>query len=108
MRRIKTTTFGQRGGEGPNTGKKAVTFEFTRPDGVSGKTRVFKDIPSGDDAFVVLYPPHNGHGWHTGKVEASASAFDRIMTFAQEHNEKYPKYAGPMPVVVPCKRISKV
>lgn len=107
MRRGKNTTYGQRGGDGPNTGQKAVTFSFVRPDGETGKVRVFKDVPDGEDALVILYPPHNSHGWMTGRVEATQSAFDRIMEHAARDRERHPTYSGPMPVIVPCKRISK-
>ncbi|XAI95987.1 hypothetical protein [Microcystis phage Mwe-JY26] len=102
MRRTKTTTYGQRGGEGPNTGRKAVTFAFTRPDGVEGKTRVFKNPPEGPEAFVILYPPHNGYDWHVGRVAESQGSFDEVL---RNSNQPGNAFAAPPPVVVTCRRV---
>jgi hypothetical protein len=105
MWRWKETSFGQRGGMGPNTGKKAATFAYTRPDGVVGRTRVFKNAPEGEDAFVVLYPPHNGHDWLVGQVKAARGDFDDLMRDAARDRARWPQPSGPMPVVVPCRRV---
>jgi len=43
------TTYGQRGGDGPNTGKKATTYIATLPDGIEVTKRDFNPpaIPTG-------------------------------------------------------------
>lgn len=40
-RRGKTTTYGEKGGEGPTRGKKATTYIVTFPDGTTMKKRDF-------------------------------------------------------------------
>jgi hypothetical protein len=37
----RTTTYGQKGGEGPTRGKTAVTYVVTLPDGTTAKKRDF-------------------------------------------------------------------
>ena len=47
-RRFKTTTYGQRGGEGPNKGKKATTWKVELPDGTIAKKRSMNVGPDED------------------------------------------------------------
>lgn len=103
MRRAKLTTYGQRGGEGPNTGKRAVTFRFVRPDGVEARTRVFKNPPE-SDGFVVLYPPYNSHGWLVGQVKARREDFDELLRSAEVDRRRWSDTA-PLPVVVEATRL---
>ncbi len=70
----QTKTFGQKGGEGPNTGKRAVTYEATAPDGTALKARFFRhprkrDLPLPVGACVAaLLTPINGHPWRIWAV----------------------------------------
>lgn len=45
---LMPTTFGQKGGEGPTRGKKAVVYEVTLPNGDKMKKRVFNPRREGD------------------------------------------------------------
>jgi hypothetical protein len=49
--------YGQKGGDGPNTGKKATIYEATLPDGSVGRKKSFHIDAS--DAFMSIYE-HEG------------------------------------------------
>ena len=61
--------YGQKGGDGPNTGKKAVTYIAIAPTGKVLIRRVFNDVPVDADGqplkvcVAALLPPVNGHDW---------------------------------------------
>ncbi len=104
MRRSeKTTTYGQRGGDGPNTGKSAVTWTFTRPDGEIAVSRQFRDNPEGNNAFILCHPPHNGHGWMYSRAEATREDFDQRLAEIARDNAKYDRDRA-MPTDVACTR----
>jgi len=43
---MKVTTYGQKGGEGPNTGKRRVNYEVVLPDGTRlTKSSFTRDVP---------------------------------------------------------------
>jgi hypothetical protein len=69
--------YGQKGGDGPNTGKKAAVYLAQTPTGKVLRRRVFNNIPV-DDAgqpltvcTAALLAPHNGHDWSIWVVAAS-------------------------------------
>jgi hypothetical protein len=106
FRRNRMTTYGQRGGEGPNTDKTAAVFSFIRPDGTTGTKRVFKDIPEESPVYnVLLYPPYNGYGWHTGRVATCSSAFAEVFRSHASVAATKRLDPPPMPVVVPARRV---
>lgn len=53
--RVKETTYGQRGGMGPNTGKKAVKYRVVLPDGSVHFKHTFRD--HGDTAIATAFVP---------------------------------------------------
>ncbi len=61
--------YGQRGGDGPNTGKKAVTYVAVTPTGKVLTRRVFNNVPIDTDGnplpacVAALLPPVNGYDW---------------------------------------------
>lgn len=64
MRAIKTTTYGQKGGEGPNRGRKATTYTATAPDGTMLTKRSYQiDAPT---AYLGAYQ-HQGV-WHAAGI----------------------------------------
>lgn len=59
---MRHTTYGRKGGTGTTTGKKALTYLVTLPDGSTAKKRDF-------------FPPHNPVGYayeHEGKWYVAA------------------------------------
>jgi hypothetical protein len=57
-RRYKETTYGQKGGEGPTRGKKAIVYTGTTPDGTPWKKRVFNE--RGGDTLIATGFMYNG------------------------------------------------
>ncbi len=95
MRRAKSTTYGQRGGEGPNTGRKAVTYQAPLPGGRTIRKRFYKGAPEALEAVAALLPPCNGYGW--------------IFWTAADSREAMPDYvkrAGDAVVFAPCQRVT--
>jgi hypothetical protein len=58
------TTYGQRGGDGPNTGKTRTTYQATAPDGSSIRKSTFN--VAADAARMHLYK--SGAKWHASAV----------------------------------------
>ncbi len=98
MRRGKTTTYGQKGGMGPNTGKTAVFFEAEAPSGKLLRKRFFRpDSEFGGvwtDGVAALLPPINGYDWSIWAVHAT-----------QEGMPGYVRESKSV-VYVPCRRIT--
>lgn len=70
MRRgYKETTYGQRGGEGPNTGKSAVTYQCQGPDGKVWKKRCFKSWMQ--NPVMCFYTDSHGVWWVAGVTDQS-------------------------------------
>lgn len=69
MRRGKTSTFGEKGGEGPTRGKKATIYVVTLPDGTTVKKRDFN--PPVDP---VGYAYFHGGRWYVAAVDESNCA----------------------------------
>ncbi len=55
---MKTTTYGQKDGEGPTLGKRANVYEIDIPDGSKIKKRTFGDY--GDTALATALRLKNG------------------------------------------------
>jgi hypothetical protein len=72
----RMTTYGQKDGEGPNTGKKASTYRFTMPDGTVTTKRSFKvDSPV---AYALVYQ-HQGK-WYVSAIKAEQVTAERHST----------------------------
>lgn len=107
MRRGKTTTYGQRGGDGPNTGKRAATYEATLPDGTTLTKRVFKHardprapLPEGACVAVIL-PPINSYAagvWVIGQDEQDLPGYALHAMRAKDGARR--------PYIVPARRIA--
>ena len=63
-RRQKSTTYGQKSGEGPTWGKKSATYEATLPDGQVVRKRSFYVFQ--DQAWLAIYQHDNK--WHVAGV----------------------------------------
>jgi hypothetical protein len=67
-----TSFVGQSGGDGPNTGKQAVTFVAEAPDGTKLRRRFFNGVAIDlTHGIAALLPPTNGHPWSLWTVAAS-------------------------------------
>lgn len=72
----KLTTYGQKGGEGPTRGKKAVTYIVTLPDGTTAQKRDFNPPVS-----PVGYAYQHEGVWHVAAIaEANDPLFGRSYT----------------------------
>ena len=58
-------TYGQRGGQGPNTGKRATTYEVELPDGTKARKRNYN--VHADAAWAGIY--HFEGRWFVGMVD---------------------------------------
>jgi len=67
---MKTTTYGQKGGEGPTRGRKATTYTATAPDGSVLTKRSY--FTSADTAVMGAYE-HEGK-WYAASVHADQEA----------------------------------
>lgn len=104
------STFGQRGGEGANTGKKAVSFSCVAPDGTKLRRRFFgtsrQVIPDGQVVVAALLPPYNGYGWIFWAVADKADALpDYVMRSMKKHADGCG--VGPAVVTVEATRAGK-
>lgn len=63
----KETTYGQKGGEGPTRGKKAIIYTGTLPDGTPWKKRVFNDR-GGETLIATGLTPKDGNGYRMSIV----------------------------------------
>jgi len=70
------TTYGQKGGEGPNASKKAVNFTAVAPDGTKLTKRFFNGcaLDVTHIGVAALLPPHNGYGWSIWAVAINEEA----------------------------------
>jgi hypothetical protein len=90
------TRYGQRGGDGPTRGKKAVTFTATTPGGLVLTKRFFNDVQADlVEGVAALLPPTNGYGWSLWTVAATEKAMPGYVK------------SSPEVVYVPCRRIEK-
>ena len=100
-RRKTVTTFGQRGGTGPNAGRKAVHFSAVAPDGTHLTHRSFqsesKMLP--ECGIAALLPPYNGHTWLFWTVAASVETMPEFVKQAVQ--------VGSTVVYVPYQRVDK-
>lgn len=55
--------YGQKGGDGPTAGKKAVTFSVVLPDGTKQRKRSF-----GTNADPVAYAYQHDGSWHVAGI----------------------------------------
>jgi hypothetical protein len=69
MRRVKVTTYGQRGGEGPTRGKTAAIYLVTFPDGTTATKRSFQ--VHDDHAWAGIYQ-HEGK-WYVAGIRAESA-----------------------------------
>lgn len=72
----RMTTYGQKGGEGPNTGKKAATYRFTMPDGTVAKKRSFK--VDQETAYALVYEFRGK--WYVSAIRSAPVEAERQST----------------------------
>jgi len=65
----KETTYGQKGGEGPNKGRKATTYRAILPDGSVVEKKSF--FESGPTALMAIY--QHEEKWYVANVLAADS-----------------------------------
>ncbi len=105
MRRTKSTSYGQRGGDSPIAGRKAVTFVTTLPDGAELRGRFFKDVPDCAEGVAVVLPSWNGRKpllWVVRPTEADARAVSYV---AAALRDRAKGGTGSPILFLPCKRV---
>lgn len=72
----RMTTYGQKNGESPNTGKKAATYRFTYPDGTTATKRSFK--VDAETAYALVYEFQGK--WYVSAIKAEMVEAERQST----------------------------